>query len=36
VTDAFLAGVSLANGGRLATLDRPLERLFPSAVELIH
>lgn len=35
VTDAFLAAVSIANGGRLATLDRPLKRLFPDVVELI-
>jgi hypothetical protein len=35
VTDGFLVSVALANGGKLATFDRPLANLFPSSVEVI-
>jgi hypothetical protein len=35
VTDAFLVAVATAQGGKLATFDRVLPRLFGDAVELI-
>lgn len=35
VTDGFLASVATVNGGKLATFDRPLARLFGDAVEII-
>ncbi len=35
VTDGFLVSVASANGGKLATFDRPLAKLFATAVEMI-
>ncbi len=35
VTDAYLAGVALSRGGRLATLDTALSEALPHAVLLI-
>jgi len=35
VTDGYLVSVASENGGKLATLDRPLANLFPSFVEII-
>lgn len=35
VTDGFLVSVASANGGKLATFDRPLAKLFADAVEII-
>ena len=35
VTDAFLISIATANGGKLATLDKPLTNLFPEAVHLV-
>lgn len=35
VTDAYLASVAIARGGRLATFDRALATVWPEAVELI-
>lgn len=35
VTDAYLAGLAVANGGRLATLDAALAQTLPDAVVLI-
>ncbi len=35
VTDAYLAALARAHGGRLATLDRGLAALFPDVVDLV-
>ncbi len=35
VTDAFLVSLARHHQGRLATLDRPLARLYPDTVELV-
>ena len=35
VTDAYLAGLARAHGGRLATLDRGLAAVHPDIVDLI-
>ena len=35
VTDAFLVATARRHGGRLATFDRSLSRLFPEDVELV-
>ncbi|HUR17428.1 MAG TPA: TA system VapC family ribonuclease toxin [Acidimicrobiales bacterium] len=35
VTDAYLAGLARAHGGRLATLDRGLAAVHPDVVDLV-
>jgi len=35
VTDGFLASVAAFNGGKLATFDKPLARVFPDCCVLI-